>query len=66
MQCLNYKGLDQVGNPDPALKCSETAGFDWEESGVGECAGLSGDGKGKEGIELLRESVEHTKSLGVE
>lgn len=39
----------QIGLPNTARKCAQTAQIDWETSGVGECAGLDGSGKGVEG-----------------
>lgn len=49
-----------------ALKCAETANFDWMASGVGACAGEDGSGKGKEGVLLLQESVRASQELGIE
>lgn len=66
VQCQNFQGRYEVGKPATALKCANSARLDWENSGVGSCAGLSGDGKGDEGISLLRESVQETKLMGVE
>lgn len=66
VQCQNFEGRDKVGLPNIATKCASTAGFDWEESGVGECAGLDGSGKGEEGVQLLKESVKNTQRLGIE
>ncbi|PIL37032.1 hypothetical protein GSI_00724 [Ganoderma sinense ZZ0214-1] len=66
VQCQNFQGRYEVGKPATALKCANSAKLDWENSGVGACAGLSGDGKGKEGIDLLRESIQATKLLGIE
>lgn len=63
--CQNYQGKDKVGNADVALKCARTSGIDWETSDVGQCAGLDGTGTGEEGIELLKQSVEVTESLGI-
>lgn len=65
VQCQNYNGRDKIGTPDVALSCANTAKFSWEESGVGECAGPSGDGKGEEGVELLKESVQTSELLGI-
>ena len=66
VQCQNFEGRDKIGLPNIATKCAKTAGFDWKESGVGECAGPDGSGKGKEGIQLLKESVNTTQQLGIE
>ena len=65
LQCQNFNGRNKIGTPDTALKCADVAKFSWEESGVGECAGPSGDGKGEEGVELLKESVQTTRMLGI-
>ncbi|EJF61129.1 hypothetical protein BD309DRAFT_947563 [Dichomitus squalens] len=66
VQCQNFQGRYEVGKPETALKCAKAADLDWENSGVGACAGLSGDGKGEEGIRLLQKSVVETRLLGVE
>ncbi|KAJ7180075.1 hypothetical protein C8R43DRAFT_971527 [Mycena crocata] len=66
VRCQNYQGRAQVGVPAVALKCAKTAGIDWEESGVGNCAGMDGSGKGSEGVELLRNSLLTGKALGIE
>jgi len=66
VRCQNSKGRFQVGLPDVALQCARTVGIDWETSGVGNCAGLSGSGKGKEGVQLLRKSLLRGKALGIE
>ncbi|KZV61008.1 hypothetical protein PENSPDRAFT_659203 [Peniophora sp. CONT] len=65
VMCQNYQGKDKVGNADVALKCARTSGIDWETSDVGQCAGLDGSGTGEEGINLLKESVQVTESLGI-
>ncbi len=65
VQCQNYNGRNKIGTPDVALSCANTAKFCWGESGVGECAGPSGDGKGEEGVELLKESVQTSELLGI-
>ncbi|KAH8118686.1 hypothetical protein DFH11DRAFT_1568690 [Phellopilus nigrolimitatus] len=66
LKCQNFNGRGKVGNPDIALKCADTAKFDWLESGVGKCAGEDGSGKGEEGVGLLQESVRNSKELGIE
>lgn len=66
VQCQNFGGRYEVGKPETALRCANTAQLDWENSGVGACAGLSGDGKAEEGVRLLRESVVATAEMGVE
>ena len=63
--CQNYQGKDKVGNADVGLKCERTSGIGWETSDVGQCAGLDGSGTGEEGIQLLKESVQVTQSLGI-
>jgi len=65
VQCQNYQGLDSIGQPDVAIKCARSAGIDWEESGVGECIGMDGSAKGKEGIRLLKENIQMTEQLGI-
>ncbi|KAJ7047381.1 hypothetical protein C8F04DRAFT_936682 [Mycena alexandri] len=66
VRCQNARGRYQVGLPEVALECAETVGIDWEGSGVGECAGSDGSGKGEEGVELLRASTLRGKALGIE
>ncbi|KAJ7781248.1 hypothetical protein B0H16DRAFT_1658872 [Mycena metata] len=66
VRCQNARGRYQVGLPEVALECAETVGIDWEGSGVGECAGLDGSGKGEEGVALLRESTLRGKALEIE
>lgn len=66
VQCQNFEGKDKVGNPDLALDCANTVGFDWEESKVGTCAGLDGNGAEPEGVALLKESLELSRKLGIE
>ena len=65
VHCQNFQGRYEVGKPETALKCANTAGLDWETSGVGACAGLNGDGTGEEGVRLLRESVRATEQMGI-
>ena len=66
LKCLNFEGRNKIGEPDVALKCAETANFDWMSSGVGACAGEDGSGKGKEGVLLLQESVRANQEMGIE
>ncbi|KAJ7095374.1 hypothetical protein B0H15DRAFT_921502 [Mycena belliarum] len=63
VRCQNSRGGFQVGLPAVALQCAETVGIDWERSGLGDCAGL--DGKGSEGINLLRSSLISGKALEI-
>jgi len=65
VQCQNYQGRDKIGLPDVALSCAHSAGIDWEQSGTGKCAGLDGSGKGKEGVQLLQESVRSAHQLEI-
>jgi len=65
VQCQNFQGRDKIGLPDVALKCARSAGIDWEQSGVGKCAGMDGSGKGKEGVKLLRDSIKSAKELEI-
>ncbi|TFK87073.1 hypothetical protein K466DRAFT_491595 [Polyporus arcularius HHB13444] len=66
VQCQNFQGRYEVGKPETALKCAKSAQLDWENSGVGACAGLNGDGKAEEGVRLLRENVVVTAKMGIE
>lgn len=63
--CQNYHGRSDIGRADVALKCARIHNIDWEESGVGQCVGLDGSGKGKEGVQLLHDSVRIAQSLGI-
>ncbi|KAG6330570.1 hypothetical protein ID866_8522 [Astraeus odoratus] len=63
LQCQNFQGRDQVGLPDTAVKCAETAGFEWEHDQARQCAG--DNGRGHEGIRLLQESVRNSIQLGI-
>ncbi|TFK43541.1 hypothetical protein BDQ12DRAFT_561142, partial [Crucibulum laeve] len=65
VQCQNYQGREKIGEADVALKCAKAAGIDWDESGIGQCAGLDGSGKGTEGVQLLQKSVVLGKKLGI-
>ena len=65
VMCQNFQGKDRIENVDVALKCARTSGIDWETSDVGQCAGLDGSGTGAEDIQLLKESVQVTQSLGI-
>jgi len=65
VKCQNYQGTESIGEPDVALKCANTAGIDWKTSGAGRCAGLDGDGKGSEGVVLLKKSVLLSEKMNV-
>ncbi|KAG6861606.1 hypothetical protein C0995_014513 [Termitomyces sp. Mi166 len=66
VQCQNYEGRNEIGNPDLALRCANTVGIDWEKSRAGTCAGLDGSGKGSEGVALMKESIKLGQKLGIE
>jgi hypothetical protein len=65
VQCQNARGRLEVGKPATALKCAAQVGLDWILGGTGVCAGLDGSGKGKEGIQLLQESVHQSEELHI-
>ena len=65
VKCQNYQGRENIGTPEVALKCAQTAGIDWEVGGAGKCAGLDGSGKGTEGVALLSESSLLGHELGI-
>ncbi|EMD40824.1 hypothetical protein CERSUDRAFT_111406 [Gelatoporia subvermispora B] len=65
VQCQNFHGRDNVGLPETALKCANTAKIDWEGSGVGNCTGVDGSGKAEEGVKLLQESVKTSQAIGI-
>jgi hypothetical protein len=65
VMCQNYQGRGQIGRPDVALKCARTHNIDWEESRVAQCVGPDGSGKGKEGVQLLHDSIRVAESLGI-
>jgi hypothetical protein len=56
---------ERIGLPDVALKCAKSVGINWVTSGVGECAGLDGSGKGSEGVSMLRGSAKHSAKLNI-
>ncbi|KAL7282315.1 hypothetical protein PYCCODRAFT_1440770 [Trametes coccinea BRFM310] len=66
VQCLNFQGRNEIGKPEKAIQCAKTAELDWENSGVGACAGVDGSGKAEEGVRLLQQSVAITQELGIE
>lgn len=66
VQCQNYEGRQNIGNPALALKCARVTGIDWETSKAGKCAGLDGSGRGAEGVGLLKESLALGQKLGIE
>ncbi|EIW61318.1 uncharacterized protein TRAVEDRAFT_142961 [Trametes versicolor FP-101664 SS1] len=66
VHCLNFKGRTEIGKPETALQCAKTTELDWENSGVGACAGLDGSGKGEEGVRMLQQSVAVTEEMGIE
>jgi len=65
VQCQNYQGRENIGDSDLALKCAKTARIDWENGGAGYCAGLDGSGRGREGVQLLKESASLGQELGI-
>jgi len=65
VRCQNYQGRESIGEPDVALKCAHTAGIDWKTSGVGQCTGLDGNGKGSEGVALLKKSVLLSEKMNI-
>jgi len=65
VQCQNAHGRFVVGLPEVAFECADKVGVDWDlTKGLPECAGTDALG-GREGIHLLRESVEATKEIGI-
>ncbi|KAH9900000.1 hypothetical protein C8Q73DRAFT_681632 [Cubamyces lactineus] len=66
VQCLNFQGRNEIGKPEKALQCAKTTELDWENSGVGACAGLDGSGKAEEGVRLLQQSVTVARETGIE
>jgi hypothetical protein len=66
VQCLNFQGRVEIGRPEVALNCALIVGIDWETNAVGQCAGPDGSGKGAEGVQLLRQSVNMSRLLGIE
>lgn len=65
VQCQNHQGRENIGRPDVAFKCAGIAGFEWETSGVGKCAGLDGSGTASEGVSLFHDSIELSQKLGL-
>ncbi|KAH8105958.1 hypothetical protein BXZ70DRAFT_917558 [Cristinia sonorae] len=63
--CQNSQNeRSKIGTPGVTLGCAAQAGIDWTAS-AGVCAGPNGAANGEEGLRLLRESVEVTKSLNI-
>ncbi|KAH6914918.1 hypothetical protein BKA70DRAFT_559025 [Coprinopsis sp. MPI-PUGE-AT-0042] len=63
VQCENFQGRSQIGLPETARLCAKAANIDWEDSGVGKCAGDNGEGE--EGVQLLKESMILQLELGI-
>ncbi|KAF8341258.1 uncharacterized protein EI90DRAFT_3033274 [Cantharellus anzutake] len=60
LRCLNYGGAESIGLERTAKECSKVSDIDWSQSGIEACV------NGEEGPRLLRESVKHTKQLGIQ
>ena len=65
VMCQNYHGRGDIGHPDVASKCARIHNIDWEESRVGQCVGLDGSGTGREGVQLLHDSIRVAESMGI-
>ncbi|KAF8913888.1 hypothetical protein CPB84DRAFT_1757832 [Gymnopilus junonius] len=65
VKCQNFQGRENIGLPEVAFKCAETADVDLETSGAGQCIGSDGSGIGTEGVTLLQESTLLGKELGI-
>ena len=60
VECLNYEGLREIGKPGLAKKCLDLVGGPhWEKDGVKQCI------EGKEGRQLLLDSVKASKKAGI-
>lgn len=65
IKCQNYQGRENIGSPEVAFKCAETADVDLQASGAGQCIALDGSGTGPEGVALLQDSARLGKELGI-
>jgi len=60
VQCLNFEGKEDVGDPALAERCAGLTYVPWNGDGIKSCV------DSREGRELLRASVERTQRLGIE
>lgn len=58
IRCQNYGNVKDVGNVDLAQRCAKLVKHDWDAE-VASCA------DGKEGRQLLRDSVTRVKQMGI-
>ncbi|KAG8968123.1 hypothetical protein FRC03_008683 [Tulasnella sp. 419] len=59
VQCINNKTVESIGEILLAESCTGDVGLDWEKDGIKECI------EGDEGVDLLKENVEKTGTLGI-
>jgi len=65
VRCQNAAGKEKIGSRHLALQCAKKIGLQWEDSGVGSCAGPDASGEAPEGVAMLQESVKLTHQLGI-
>jgi len=65
VQCENKLPRSEIGTPKATLGCAAATGIEWTEGPAGACAGHDGAADGEEGVQLLKESVKVTASLGI-
>ncbi|KAF8919939.1 hypothetical protein CPB85DRAFT_1429416 [Mucidula mucida] len=53
VQCNNYHGRWEIGNPDVAFSCAHASGIEWDGP-VADCAGKDASGKTAEGSPVSR------------
>ncbi|THH21586.1 hypothetical protein EUX98_g8354 [Antrodiella citrinella] len=65
VQCQNKLPRLDIGTPAATLQCAAESDIAWDEGPAGACAGPDGSASGEEGVQLLKESVKVTASLGI-
>ncbi|KAF8524610.1 hypothetical protein BU17DRAFT_42816 [Hysterangium stoloniferum] len=63
LQCLNFEGKDNVGDPELAQRCAGVANIPWEDQNGSQ--GMKSCVESAKGERLLRKSVAHSASLGI-
>jgi hypothetical protein len=63
LQCLNFAGKDNVGDPGLAQKCADVANLLWKDQDGSQ--GIQSCVEGGMGERLLRESITQSGKLGI-
>jgi Gamma interferon inducible lysosomal thiol reductase (GILT) len=64
VQCLNFEGKVEIGDPMLAQRCAGLAYIPWDDQTDGG-RGIRSCIESQEGVELLKASVRQTESLGI-